>query len=114
MSSPNKKQKSEKGSIDKYLEKSDVKCPVCQKLIDKNKINQHLDKCLESGGSESEENGKKDTTTINDSFDDSLELKDNFVKITCPVCKKGVYEDEMDKHLDICLNGEGSTSGKNL
>lgn len=86
-----KKLKSQNGAIEKFV-KSEVKCPVCQKSIDKNKVNEHLDECLEDDQNKSDE-----------SFE---ELKDNIVKINCPVCSKSVNEADLNDHLDSCLKDD--------
>lgn len=79
-SSP-KKQKTASGS--KEIKQNRVNCPVCNKIVDSDSLNDHLDNCLQD--------------------DTSIETIDLTNKVICPVCKKGIEESLMDEHLDVCL-----------
>lgn len=65
---------------------SNVNCPNCNKLIQKDKLNSHIDFCLNT-----------DQNIRNEFSDDSA----TFVK--CPVCSENIDEKLLNEHLDNCL-----------
>ena len=84
------------------------KCPVCSKHIPLNQINKHIDDCLNNT-----QNQAASTSPTKLSSECKKTKKPNpFVepeengKFPCPICQREVYADDMNIHLDNCINKE--------
>ena len=74
-----------------------ARCPICRAQVEESRINQHLDRCLESPPTEastSEQSSSKSNPFVDDDDSDSK---------PCPVCGKDVLIPEMNHHLDLCI-----------
>ena len=82
------------------------KCPVCNKQIPLNQINDHIDDCLnaqnQAASSSSPAKLSSESLKRPNPF---IEPEEN-VKFSCPICQREVYADDMNTHLDNCINKE--------
>lgn len=91
-----------------------VNCPVCNKEFSLSKITEHIDTCLTKNNDETaspilinDSDSEFETTPakkrkISDFFNDSVK-KETKNTANCPVCKKDIKINEMNRHLDECL-----------
>ncbi|XP_043477927.1 DNA-dependent metalloprotease dvc-1-like isoform X2 [Leptopilina heterotoma] len=89
-------------------------CPVCNKEFSLSKITEHIDTCLTENDdknpspivindSDSDfESTPAKKRKISDFFNNSVK-KETKNTANCPVCKKDIKIDEMNRHLDECL-----------
>ena len=85
------------------------KCPVCEKLVHVDRINGHVNKCL-NDQRESPTPLMRDNNNPfidEDSNPEVVEIIGQNInqsaKYPCPVCQRQVYADEMNIHLDNCV-----------
>ena len=72
-------------------------CPICNKVLQADEINAHLDECL---GFEVSADTKNDSDVV--FVDDNLSYSG--VKLfNCPICNLGFEMDKINNHLDECL-----------
>lgn len=90
-------------------------CPCCSKKLTIS-VEEHLDECVSFILDEKTEINEKETTIktdlgdivlstddFEDKFDETTVLNETGTKHPCPCCLSMVENDDMNKHLDICL-----------
>ena len=83
----------------KETSSNNVQCPVCDILVPAENVNSHLDTCL-AKGDESKNCDKLSNVDDNPFVLD--EDDDGPAKLSCPVCSKLIFQEEMNRHLDFC------------
>lgn len=81
------------------------KCPVCNKDIPLNQINAHIDDCLNAPNQEDASSSTKLSKESKKRPNPFVEPDEN-AKFPCPICQREVYADDMNIHLDNCINKE--------
>uniref|UniRef100_T1HC16 Protein with SprT-like domain at the N terminus n=1 Tax=Rhodnius prolixus TaxID=13249 RepID=T1HC16_RHOPR len=81
----------------KYL----VNCPVCDKKLSQNQMNEHLDECINL---DAVMESISETVVIEDDSDVLEDHDSNNKNVNCPNCNKLCKLDDINQHLDECLN----------
>ena len=82
---------------------NDVHCPVCNLLVPAQDVNSHLDTCLAKS-----DESKADQDKLSNVDDNPFVLDEDSTdgdipaKLSCPVCFKLIFQEEMNRHLDFC------------
>jgi len=82
---------------------NDVHCPVCNLLVPAQDVNSHLDTCLAKS-----DESKADRDKLSNVEDNPFVLDEDSTdgdipaKLSCPVCFKLIFQEEMNRHLDFC------------
>ena len=90
-----------------------VNCPNCGKTVKEQKINQHLDICLQdteqSHNNTSDNLNKKRKGEDNFSTPNKMFKNDNTAsssQVECPLCTKKILPEKFNNHLDNCLQND--------
>ena len=79
---------------------NNVQCPVCDILVPAENVNSHLDTCLAKG--DESKNCDKLSNVDDNPFVLDEDDDDGPAKLSCPVCSKLIFQEEMNRHLDFC------------
>ena len=84
----------------KETSSNNVQCPVCDSLVPAENVNSHLDTCLTKG--DESKNCEKLSNVDDNPFVLDEDDDDGPAKLSCPVCSKLIFQEEMNRHLDFC------------
>ena len=84
----------------KETSSNNVQCPVCDILVPAENVNSHLDTCLAKG--DESKNCDKLSNVDDNPFVLDEDDGDGPAKLSCPVCSKLIFQEEMNRHLDFC------------
>ena len=84
----------------KETSSNNVQCPVCDSLVPAENVNSHLDTCLAKG--DESKNCDKLSNVDDNPFVLDEDDEDGPAKLSCPVCSKLIFQEEMNRHLDFC------------
>ena len=84
----------------KETSSNNVQCPVCDILVPAENVNSHLDTCLAKG--DESKNCDKLSNVDDNPFVLDEDDDDGPAKLSCPVCSKLIFQEEMNRHLDFC------------
>ena len=84
----------------KETSSNNVQCPVCNILVPAENVNSHLDTCLAKG--DESKNCDKFSNVDDNPFVLDEDDDDGPAKLSCPVCSKLIFQEEMNRHLDFC------------
>ena len=84
----------------KETSSNNVQCPVCDILVPAENVNSHLDTCLTKG--DESKNCDKLSNVDDNHFVLDEDDDDGPAKLSCPVCSKLIFQEEMNRHLDFC------------
>ena len=84
----------------KETSSNNVQCPVCNILVPAENVNSHLDTCLAKG--DESKNCDKLSNVDDNPFVLDEDDDDGPAKLSCPVCSKLIFQEEMNRHLDFC------------
>ena len=84
----------------KETSSNNVQCPVCDSLVPAENVNSHLDTCLAKG--DESKNCDKLSNVDDNHFVLDEDDDDGPAKLSCPVCSKLIFQEEMNRHLDFC------------
>lgn len=95
--------------------KETVKCLVCSEDVEKSELNAHLDECMNDSVFLSNED-ETDETEFEKTEDSLVVVSDDSASYNCPVCLELVPEDNMNEHLNECLNNpdRGNNSDQSI